>query len=125
MNENRKAEQDRQRLVQLLADFTIWTAALLAGTLIVLYLAGCGTTPYKTLGSVAAAVDKARTYYADQIVAGKVDEAKQAKIDAAVVKYQASFHVAVALARFDYKAPAPAEVSAAATDILNLINALK
>jgi hypothetical protein len=117
-----REHMNRYGLPALLADLTIALAAFLA---VVLIFSGCATTPYKTLRTVAVSVDAARAYYADQIVAGKVSEERQAKIDAAVVKYQAAMNVAIAAARMDLKAPAPADVQRLASEVIVLVQQLK
>lgn len=109
----------------LLADLTITGACVLAFIILLQFFTGCTTTPYKTLRTVAMTVDTARTFYADQIVAGKVSEERQAKIDAAVVKYQSAMNVAVAAARMDFKQPAPPDVQRLASEVLVLVQQLK
>jgi len=93
--------------------------------LLVLSLASavaCRTTSYKTLRSVATAVDAALKVYHDAYQAGKITPDQRAKIKAAHLKYQVAMNTAIATAQLDLSRSAPADLVAAATSLVVTIN---
>lgn len=86
---------------------------------------GCATTQralaYKTLNIVATSVDAGMKAFADAVVAGKVPAETQAKVKDLHGRYQKALQAAIVAAKFDVSAPAPADVKALASELLNLI----
>jgi hypothetical protein len=82
------------------------------------------TVAYNSLRGVAVTVDNAMRAYADTVVAGRVSDADQQKIRSAYENYQHAMVVAVTASRLDYASPAPADLSAIATELINLIKGL-
>jgi hypothetical protein len=83
---------------------------------------GCRSTSYKTIRTVATAVDAALKVYGDAYQAGKITPEQRAKIKVAHVKYQASMNTAIATAQLDLSRSAPADLVAAATSLVATIN---
>ena len=100
---------------------------LTAIALLLLFVAACASSPagnaYRAIGAVKIAVDGGMTYYADQVVAGKVSAADQARVKAAFQSYTAAAGAAAAIMRASTD-PAPPDLTAAADALLNLLASL-
>lgn len=59
--------------------------------------------------------------WCERVVLGKVTADKEANVDAAWNKYRASFKVAFNIAIADWSAPTPSALTAAQTELINLI----
>lgn len=82
----------------------------------------CRTTSYKTIRTVATAVDAALKVYGDAYQARKITSEQRAKIKVAHVKYQAAMNTAIATAQLDLSRSAPSDLVQAATSLVATIN---
>lgn len=98
--------------------FTLFICAVLAlGTL------GCKTArSYKTLRSVAVAVDAALMAYGDAYQAGRITPEQRTAIKAAHLRYQSAMTTAVLAAQLNIKRPAPADLVALASSLIATVN---
>lgn len=113
----------------LLTAFLIGLAAPLLVVSPLLVTSGC-TTPqkvvaFKTLKSVQNASVTGLELYGAACRRREVDAATQARVKDAYTKYQAVFALAIVAAQMDYAAPASADLTAAVSDLLNLIAVFK
>lgn len=106
------------------------TAAFFATlTFAPLFLPGCSTSAvrvtYNTLYSLETTTTAAYDAFLDQVVSGKIAKEKVPQVAKAYNDFQAAMGVAIAAAQFNWTAPAPADVTALATAVLNAIAVAK
>lgn len=77
---------------------------------------------YKTLAATAYSVDTGLRAYADQVVAGKVTAAHQAKVRDAKRQYEVAMKAAIETAQFNFQAPTPESLTALANLLLTTIS---
>ena len=88
---------------------------------------GCKSPPsqrviaYKSLRTVADAVDTAMTAYADAVVRGQVAPDTQHRVRELHQHYRNYFGNALELAQYDYTAPVPVELAGIAAQLTTLI----
>jgi len=111
---------------------TLHTALLLLGLSLapLTFTTGCASaTPqqltYKSLASVQTASLAGLKLYGEAHARGEIDAATRAKVQKLYADYQAAFALAETAAQFNYQSPAPAELTAALTELLTLIQTLK
>lgn len=102
---------------------------LIVAPVAVIVSSGCKSTPqqiaYKSLRSVQQASVAALNIYGAAYKRGEIDETTRAKVLALYTKYQVAFSTAVTVAQFNYDAPSTPELTAAAMELINLVNTLR
>lgn len=91
------------------------------------FLAGCSTptstVTYDTLATTGVTVNSAYSAYLDLVVKGTVPTNSVPAISAAFNDFQGLYAAALAVAQFNPTNPAPANVAAAASNLVSKINA--
>jgi cytosine/adenosine deaminase-related metal-dependent hydrolase len=96
-----------------------------AGFLILALALACTTAQaYRTVGAAAVAVDTGMKAWADYVVAGKATPDQEAKVRAAYTKVQDAARIAKVALQAGSDALAPADLSAAAAALLDLLAGL-
>lgn len=93
-------------------------------------LTGCKTASaeqiaYKSLKSVQQASVAALEIYGAAYRRGEISISERAKVEGLYRKYQAAFSVVATAARFDYNSPSTPELTAALTELIQLIQTFK
>lgn len=97
----------------------------LAGAAIVTVPSGCKTPPqaivYNSLYSIEQSTTSAYDAYLDLVIAGKAKQSGVPSVSQAYNRFQVGMQTAITAAQFNWQAPAPADVTALATQVLNAI----
>lgn len=109
----------------IVAAFMLLSPVVLTG-IATIGLVGCkAVTPqrnvYNTLSLTARSVDSAMQTYAMAVVAGKVNEEKQAEIKEIYTKYQALMYNTIIVAKIDMNAATPNQIQEVADALINTI----